>query len=139
MSYLLGTIITFAVVLLFVAVLLVERTRQRRFFPTVRARFDARVERTVYIIEHIDWGAFFGHVLKLSLEKIAHDIVHGILLMVRTIERSLTRAIRVLRERLAYRSESSHASEGFELTKTIQRFRKNMKREDHDTSKDETE
>jgi hypothetical protein len=129
MSYLLGTVITFAVVLLFVVVLIVERTRERKFFPTIRARFDARVERAIYIVEHIDWGAFFGHVLKLSLEKIAHDIVHGVLLMVRTVERSLTRAIRVLRERLAYRSDSSQASEGFELTKTIQRFRKNMKRD----------
>jgi hypothetical protein len=70
--------------------------------------------------------------LKLSLEKIAHDIVHGVLLVVRTLERSLTRAIRVLRERLAYRSDSSQSLEGFELTKTIQRFRKNMKRDQKD-------
>lgn len=132
MSYLLGTVITFAAVLLFVVILVIERTRERKFFPTIRARFDSRVERTIYIVEHIDWGAFFGHVLKLSLEKIAHDVVHGVLLVVRTIERSLTRAIRVLRERLAYRSDSSQATEGFELTKTIQRFRKNMKRETKD-------
>jgi hypothetical protein len=132
MSYLLGTIITFAAVLLFLGVLLVERARERKFFPSLRTRLDTRVERTLYIVEHIDWGAFFGHVLKLSLEKIAHDIVHGVLLVVRTLERSLTRAIRVLRERLAYRSDSSQSLEGFELTKTIQRFRKNMKRDTKD-------
>ena len=132
MSYLLGTGITFAAVLLFIVVLIVERTREKKFFPSIRARLDTRVERTIYIFEHIDWGAFFGHVLKLSLEKVAHDIVHGVLLMVRTIERSLTRAIRMLRERLAHRSDSSHAPEGFELTKTIQRFRKNLKRETKD-------
>ncbi len=127
MSYLLGTSITLALVLLFVVILIIERSREQKFFPKTRARLDARVERALYILEHIDWGAFFGHVLKLSLEKIAHDIVHGVLLLVRTIERGLTRAIRVLRERLAYRSDSPEARDGFELTKTIQRFRKNLR------------
>ena len=133
MSYFIATSVSFGALLLFVVILVIERKRGKTFFPRTRGRFDTNVARAVYVVNHIDWGAFFGHVLKLSLEKIAHDIVHGVLLMVRTVERSLTRAIRVLRERLAYRSDSSEATDGFELTKTIQRFRKNIKRDSTDT------
>ena len=133
MSYIITIGSTFFLVVVFVVLTSIEKKRGKRFFSSIRTRIDARVSRTFYIFERIDWGAFFGHLFKLSLEKVAHDVVHGTLLVVRTIERTLTRTIRVLRERLAYRSETPQAPEGFELGKTIQRFRKNLKRDSTDT------
>lgn len=124
MSYFIITSIAVGLLLSYVVVLVVERSRGKRLFQVYRTRLDARVTRGVYIVNHIDWGAFFGHVLKVSLEKIAHDIVHGILLAVRTVERSLTKAIRLLRGRLAHRGDAVDAQEGFELTRTLRRFRK---------------
>lgn len=132
MSYIITIGSTFLLIVLFVVLTRLEQKKGKRFFASNRARLDARLSRLGYVVEHIDWGAFFGHMFKLSLEKVAHDVVHGTLLVVRTIERTLTRTIRVLRERLAYRSDSPEASEGFELGKTIQRFRKNLKRDSTD-------
>lgn len=120
-------ILSVSALLLYVVVLIIEHKRGGRFFESLRARLDSKVSRLSYGIGHIAWGPFFGHMLKLSIERIAHDIVHGVLLIVRTIERTLTRAIRVLRERLAYRSNSIGASGRFELTRTVQRFRKTLK------------
>lgn len=129
MSYFSITFIPLGLLFFFLTVIFVERKRNKRFFSVTRNRFDARVSRMGYVIEHIDWGAFLNHVFKLSIEKVAHDVVHGTLLAVRTIERTLTRAIRVLRERLAHRSASSEAPEGFEFGKTIQRFKKTLRRD----------
>jgi hypothetical protein len=55
---------------------------------------------------------------------------HRLLLAVRTIERWLTRLIRVLRERLASRS-SAAPTEEFQLRATLEQFRKNLRREKH--------
>lgn len=126
MSYFIITSIAVGLLLLYVVVLVIERKRGKRFFSESRARFDARVSRVLYIIKHIDWGAFFGHLFKLSLEKVAHDIVHGTLLMVRTMERTLTKAIRALRERLAHRGASPLSPDEFQLTKLIRRFKKKV-------------
>lgn len=129
MSYFIITILSVSLLLLYVVVLIIERKRGMRFFSSARARFDHKVSRLAYIMEHIAWGPFFGHMLKLSIERIAHDVVHGVLLAVRTVERTLTRAIRVLRERLAYRSESGGTAGRFELGRTMRRFRKTLKGE----------
>lgn len=124
MSYLLAILISGSILLGFVLILAIERGRGVRFFPITRKRLDARVARLFYIVEHVDWGAFFSHVLKLTIDKIAHDIVHGTLIVIRGIEKYLTKAIRLLRSRLA--GHEGTETDGFQLKETIKRFRKSL-------------
>ncbi len=134
MSYLTAIFTTGSLLVVFAGVLLVERKRGVRFFPATRARFDARTARMFYVVEHVDWGAFSSHIFKLSVEKIAHDIVHGTLIFIRFVEKSLTRAIRVLRERLAHRGGGARV-EGFQLKETLKQFRKSLHKEENKDTK----
>ena len=128
MSYLIFIGISAGLLVGFLTLVYVEGRMGKRVLKGVRSALDRRIGRASFVINRIDWAGFFGHVLKLSIERIAHDVVHGTLLIVRTIERSLTRLIRVLRERLAYRSSATPREE-FQLRATLERFRKNLKRE----------
>lgn len=88
--------------LLFLAFLLLtvyESRRGARFFAAARYKLDSRVSRAGFLIGHIDWGAFTAHLTRTSLNTVAHDAAHGALLLVRSAERNLTRAVSVLRMR----------------------------------------
>lgn len=76
-----------------------ERRRGLRIAGKLRNRLDAKVSRAVFILTHVDWGAFVRHLAGSALERVLHDIAHFFLKLVRTIERLLTRAVKYLRER----------------------------------------
>jgi hypothetical protein len=128
MSYLISIGVSVGLLIAFIILVYVEGRTGKRLFPTLRLAFDRKVARVAFISKHIDWGGFFGHIFKLTIERVAHDVVHGVLLAVRTVERWLTRLIRVLRERLASRS-SAAPTEEFQLRATLEQFRKNLRRE----------
>lgn len=128
MSYLLSTLITGALLMLFFVIVVIERRRGHRYFDTVRRKLDADTSRMFYVLEHVDWPAFFAHITKVSLERIAHDMVHGTLILIRAVEKSLTRAIRVLRERVAH--QDGVKVEGFQLKETMRQFRKSLTKKD---------
>jgi len=88
-----------ALFILFLALTLVEGKTGSRLFGASRDRFDERVARASFVLQHVDWGAFVNDVLRTSLERALHDMAHGMLLAVRFIERGLTRAVRYLRMR----------------------------------------
>lgn len=83
----------------FLSLTLVEARRGARLFARFRYRLDARVSRAQFLFEHIDWGAFTAHLTRTSIETLAHDMAHGTLLLVRSLERGLTRFVRALRMR----------------------------------------
>jgi len=124
MSYLIAIGITAGLLVLFAGILATERKRDVRFFAATRGRLDKHTARAFYVFEHVDWGGFFSHVLKLTFERVAHDIVHGTLIFIRGAEKMLTRTIRVLRERLARRGGAR--VEGFQLKETLNKFRKSI-------------
>lgn len=76
-----------------------ERRRGLRIMGKLRNRLDAKVSRGMFILTHVDWGAFVRHLAGTALERVLHDIAHFILKFVRTTERLLTRAVKKLRER----------------------------------------
>lgn len=82
-----------------------ERGRGLRVAGSFRNALDAKVARAAFIAKHVDWGAFVKHLSGTVLERVAHDIAHTVLLLVRTIERTLTRAVRSLRERRGLANE----------------------------------
>ncbi|HWU24352.1 MAG TPA: hypothetical protein VN086_01195, partial [Candidatus Paceibacterota bacterium] len=89
-----------ALLALFLAVVAVEgRTGRRLALSGPRHRFDMKMERTAFIIRHVDWGAFLHDLTKSGAERLLHDVAHTTLLFVRAVERELTSLVRTLRSR----------------------------------------
>ena len=99
-----------------------ETKTGRRALGRLRERLDARTARTSFIIRHVDWAGFTKHSLRTGLEWVAHEIAHGILLLVRFLERSLTRIVRGLRERRGHAALRERPT----LRETVQRFRRSV-------------
>lgn len=78
-----------------------ESRTGKRLLKRKRERLDARVSRAVFIIRHVDWSAFIGESVRTGSQKAVHAVAEGSLSLVRTIERLLTRLVRLLRERNA--------------------------------------
>lgn len=129
MAYILAILATFFLLLLFLAFSALETARGFRVFGASRGRLDRQVARASYIATHIDWGAFTLHMARTTAERVAHDLVHATLIAVRVAERTLTRLIRDLRERVARQNPQDASVEGSQLIATIVRFRKNLSRE----------
>ena len=129
MSYLITIAALASLLIGFLVMVRIERAMGKRLLAATRGKLDKKVERSWFIAEHIDWGGFVGHIFKLSIERVAHDIIHVVLLFVRTLERFLTRAIRGLRESLARRSSSAVPTEGFQLRSTLRQFRKTFRKD----------
>ena len=82
----------------FIILTALER-RHGRLFGEVRAKLDRWVGRATYIARHVDWSSFVKDMVHSSVERVVHDIAHASLVLVRSIERLLTRLVRSLRER----------------------------------------
>lgn len=129
MSYLILIAVTFFLFSGFLVFAGVETRRGARIFKGPRTLLDKKLHRISYIIRHIDWGGFITHVSKVVFERTAHDVVHFTLVAVRSVERTLTRVIRTLRERVAMRSSTELPAEGSPLLHTLVRFHKTRKPE----------
>jgi len=99
MIHLISILVASALFFGFLLLTAYESRRGVRFFPAFRYKLDARVARTQFLIEHIDWGAFTAHLTRTSLTTVAHDVAQGTLMIVRSAERNLTRAVSALRTR----------------------------------------
>jgi len=76
-----------------------EHSRKLRVAGALRNRLDAKVARAAFVIRHVDWGAFVKHLAVTAFERAAHDLAHAVLVLVRSLERALTRAVKYLRAR----------------------------------------
>ncbi|MBP7741063.1 MAG: hypothetical protein KA104_00025 [Candidatus Pacebacteria bacterium] len=99
-------------------------TGRGRVGGSVRTRFDKHAARVAFIISHVDWSAFVKHLIRASAERIAHDVAHTSLLVIRFLERMLTRLVRALRERRAGIVVTPVPKKGLNLRETLQKFRK---------------
>jgi len=70
-------------------------------FADTRARLDGYVIRASFIFAHVDFKAFIREIAIRVGHRVAHDIAHFSLLIVRAVERFLTRVVRYLRTRRA--------------------------------------
>jgi hypothetical protein len=128
MSYLIAVLASLLLLSVFLVYAALETRFGFRLLGKSRKRLDRQVSRVSYVVRHIDWGGFTAHMIRTTAEKIAHDIVHTVLLVVRAAERLLTRTIRTLRER-GVSSGTDEPVEGSQLIATIIRFRKSFKRD----------
>jgi len=129
MTYFIVVIVSFALLLGFLTLSWLETKSGFRIFGGMRRRFDRKVGRAAFIATHIDWESFVAHVVRSNAERLAHDVVHTVLLLVRATERTLTKLIRNLRERVANHEPQGEPVEGSQLIATIVRFRKNLRKD----------
>lgn len=99
MTYVITLSVSILLLGMFLFLLRVEKTRERRIFSHGREILDARVARFTFIFTNVDWGEFAGHITRTSLENAVHELAHRTLLLVRSLERSLTQVVRALRAR----------------------------------------
>ncbi len=99
MTYLISILVSLALFAGFLVLTLFEKKRGLRVAGELRNKLDAKVSRVLFVLSHVDWGAFLKHLVVTGTQRIAHDVAHATLLVVRTVERLLTRAVKYLRER----------------------------------------
>jgi hypothetical protein len=99
MTYLIIGGIIFLLLIGFLITTLIENRKGVRYGTPSRSFLDAHVSKGLFIIKHVDWGSFFKHTIKASLEGFAHEVAHTSLMFVRVVERFLTRMVRKLRIR----------------------------------------
>jgi hypothetical protein len=129
MSYLLTILVSLLLLFVFLLWTSLETARGFRVLSGPRRKLDRQVAKVTFIVQHVDWGAFTAHMAKTMAERIAHDIVHAVLIAVRATERVLTKTIRTLRERVSAHNPSAEPVEGSQLINTIVRFRKSLRRD----------
>lgn len=111
----------------FVGLTTFETRRGVRLFVPLRESLDRFSARLSYVLTHFDLAAFSLRVLRDLFERVTHDVAHGSLVAVRFIERTLTRAVRYLRERNGHAApvaprETSH------FVRTIIYFKRTLRR-----------
>ena len=89
---------------LFVGFLLLTRLetgRGGRFMEVRRARLDHQARKIEFILQHVDWGALMRDTARTTLTAWAHEAATRSLMLVRSTERFLTRAVQALSTRRA--------------------------------------
>lgn len=108
------------------------RIGRRLALSGARYRFDKQMERTYFIVRHVDWGALFSDLTRSGAERLLHDLAHTMLIGVRAAERELTSLVRTLRARrepMALPAPGEHepsriAAATAYVKKTVRRSRK---------------
>lgn len=83
----------------FLGLAAIETRRGVRLFAPLRATLDAKVSRVSAALEHVDLTAFVWNLAKDITGRVIHDLAHLSLIVVRFLERLLTRIVRYLRGR----------------------------------------
>jgi len=99
MTYLITLSVSVLLLASFIVLVYIETRRERRVFSRGREVLDAKVARLTFIFTNVNWGEFAGHITRTSIETAIHELAHRTLLLVRSIERSLTGVVRALRAR----------------------------------------
>lgn len=114
----------------FLALTRLETARGVRFFGSVRGKLDEKVGKAAFVVRHVDWSAFIAHLLRTLSARIAHDVAHTILIIVRVIERLLTRIVKYLRSR---RQQVAHMADKprFDMRASLRQFGLLKKKEEN--------
>ncbi len=99
MVYLLSILASIGVFIGFTVLTIFEARQGTRVYAVHREKLDQQVTRATFILKHVNWMSFFSQAFLSFGERIVHDIAQGSLVVVRFIERQLTRVVRSLRYR----------------------------------------
>lgn len=125
MAYLIFILITLALLAGFSILTDYETRRGARFCAAYRTRLDQNVERMEFIFEHVNFGEFLRDEMRHLVSRIGHDAVHFSLLLVRAVERLLTRLIKHLRAQPEI--DPAPRETAREFVKTLSDFKDNLK------------
>lgn len=102
-----------------------EMRRGIRLYESKRMSLDRTVDRIVFITEHVNLAEFLRDEVRHLAGRIGHDIVHFSLIVVRIIERLLTKLMRRLRNHPEI--DTSPRETAREFVKTLSDFKDNLK------------
>jgi len=115
MAYLIFLAVSILLFAGFLALTAYESRRGSRVLERARAAFDARLERVSFITTHVDLPAYLRDLVRVLAARIAHDLIHASLVVVRFLERLLTRAVRTLRAERVTLAEAERARQTSEF------------------------
>jgi hypothetical protein len=98
-GYLISIFISIGFFIGFILLTVIEARNSARIFAAPRAKLDQHVARAAFILKNVNWVSFFSQAFLSFAERIVHDVAQGSLILVRFIERQLTRVVRSLRYR----------------------------------------
>lgn len=99
MTHLVFILISLALLVGFFVLTNYEARHGRRVLALKRKDFDRHIERIEFIIRHVNLSAFLRDEARRVATRLGHDSAHLSLLVVRAVERLLTRLVRHLRTR----------------------------------------
>lgn len=126
MAYLVLFVLALVLFFGFLGLTALEGRRGTRFFAPARATFDAKVARVEAALQHVDFSAFAWHLTKDVSGRVVHDVAHVTLIIVRSLERLLTRIVRYMRGKVAPAVPVEGKRSAF--VETISYFKKTLRR-----------
>lgn len=111
----------------FLALTAYEGKRGSRVFASGRASLDAKVSETTGALKHVDFSAFLWHLVRDVTSRIVHDVAHVSLIVVRWLERFLTRIVRYLRGKTSVATVPTEGNRSA-FVETITYFKKTLRR-----------
>ena len=125
MTHLILIVATLALLIGFLALTSYEARNGARFYARYRYHLDRIIGRIEFILENINFGEFLRDEIRHLASRIGHDIAHFSLIVVRAIERLLTRLVRHLRTRPEI--DTAPRETAREFVKTLSDFKDNLK------------
>lgn len=119
----------------FLGLTALESRRGARVLAPLRSTLDAKMARVENALQHVDFSAFLWHLARDVGSRIVHDVAHVILIIVRSLERGLTRIVRYLRSTVhtAPRVEGRRSA----FVETITYFKKTLRRSKKATTEEQ--
>lgn len=111
MALLVAILVVAALLAGFLWLTYVERARGVRVFGRARAALDAKTAHIAATLSSETAWASLRRYVRVFADHVVHDIAHVALVVVRSVERSLTRLTRTVRTRLASRARKREAAE----------------------------
>lgn len=124
MIYFILMLIALGLVIGFFALTWYEAQQGVRFFEARRLRFDKNIESVKYVFSHVDFGAFLREEVRRISVHIGHEAVHLSLIVVRAVERLLTRLVR--RFHITHATDTASRENAREFVKTLSEFKEQL-------------
>jgi len=126
MTYVAAILIALILLVGFLTLTAFEASHGVRIMGGVRRKLDRKVGQASFIIAHVDLAAFIRDSIRDGIERIVHDVAHASLLVVRFLERTLTRFVKGMRGRAEETPERPRRTfrEAFDHVKRTVRLRR---------------
>ncbi len=125
MTYVIFILVSLALLVGFFVVTNHEMRRGVRFFAPLRTRLDHSVAQVEFILTRVNLAAFLRDEMRHAAHRIGHESVHLSLIVVRAVERLLTRLVRRFHMRQA--TDTVPRENVREFVKTLSDFKGQLK------------